>query len=169
MSQPATGSYINYSDVKQFSKQYLEERRGILALCVFLIFVGFVIYLQILSAQSSDVDPCGCVGSSAAASNGDADGNTMNGTATGCLVTLTVFILIAGVGGLAYYMCLIRQSKKLTDAGFPACAELINGKKGTAPDAAVLAYQTEKTAEMAQRAGADIQVTTSDQEADDSQ
>lgn len=169
MSQPATGAYINYSDVKQFTKQYLEERRLVLGLCVFLIFVGFVIYLQILSAQCSNVDPCGCVGSSAAASNGDADGNTMNGNATGCLVTLSLFVLIMGVAGLAYYMCLIKQSKKLTDAGFPACAELINGKKGVAPDAGVLAYQTEKTAEMAQRAGADIQVTSSDQDGGDAQ
>lgn len=153
MSQPATGSSFNYADVKQFSKQYLEDRRGILFLCFLLILFGLIVYFQLSCVECSGTDLSGCAASSANASNGDADNGTLNGTATGCLISISILLLVLGVGALAYYMCLIRQSKKLTDAGLPLAAELINGKKGAIPDQSLIAYQTALMEQKAINAG----------------
>ena len=106
------------SDSKSFYNTYVDHKRVLIGFCILLIFIGLVVYLQICGASCSGSDPCGCVGLSADASNGDDDdSNQLNGTAYGWFITISVLFMAIGIGILAYNMAIVRSSEKLAKNG----------------------------------------------------
>lgn len=150
----SSGSF-NFADAKAFRKQYIDHRMGILIFASILLLIGLVVYLQVCGAECSGSDPSGAVGSSVNCSNGDDDSDTLNGTATGCMFTLSLICIILGTGMLAYYYSIIKQANKLVDANLPYAAAIINAQKGKDTDVNLLAYQTAMFEQQAIKAGID--------------
>lgn len=135
------------TDAKTFRDTYMMHRRGVLFLSFMLIFVGFIVYLQICGASCSGSDPCGVVGMSATASNGeDDDPDQLNGTAYGVFITIAVLFLCVGVGIAAWYGAISKKSDELANNGELVAAIMINGDKNDTrwDDPVLLKFQTAK-------------------------
>lgn len=149
MSENKESSFTakSLTDAKTFKDRYMMHRRGILFFAAVLIFVGFIVYLQICGASCSGSDPCGVVGSSATASNGEGDDpDQLNGTAYGAFITVAVLFLCVGIGIAAWYGAISKKSEELANNGELVAAIMINGDKNDTrwDDPVLLKFQTAK-------------------------
>lgn len=156
MSTPPTQQgTINFSDNKAVYKAYCDGKKWQLFFAGLLLFFGLVIYLQVCAANCSGFDPSGLVGSSVNSSNGDEDSTTLNGTSTGCLISISVFFVLIGAGMFMYYQAVVNKSHKLIEANMPYAAATIDLEKGKTLDTNLLAYQTAIFEEQSIKAGID--------------
>lgn len=135
------------TDAKTFKDTYMMHKRGILSFAFLLIFVGFIVYLQICGASCSGSDPCGVVGMSATTSNGEGDDpDQLNGTAYGAFITIAVLFLCVGIGIATWYSAIAKKSSELADNGELVAAIMINGNKNDTrwDDPTLLKFQTAK-------------------------
>ncbi len=151
----STGTF-DYANKKAFYDTYIDHRKAIIVIACVLLFFGLIIYLQICAAECSNFDPSGLVGSSVGCSNGaDDDTNTLNGTSTGCLFSMSILLVLFGAGILMYYYCLVKQSHKLIDADLPMGASIINMNKKKPSDVNLLAFQAAVLEQQCVNAGID--------------